>query len=159
MDHLFSTSLAFRQYLVNQLEKMDDELLSVIPEGYNNNIRWNLAHIVVTPALLTYRLTGIDIPHLSADFIDSAKKGSKPDDFSLNEDFSTKHLCELLLEMPKQCQRDLEELSQAEFQTYETSVGYVIENVESAIAFSNIHDGIHIGRIQSMSKLLVEMNV
>ena len=113
----------------------------------------------MTQPLLTYKLAGIEIPHLSNEFIDSAKKGSNPEDFSLNEDFSAKHLRELLLEMPKQCQRDLEELSQAEFTPFETSIGYVIENMEGAMAFSNIHDGIHIGRIQTMRKLLVEMNV
>lgn len=159
MEPLFNTSLAFRQFLISQVEKMDDDLLDTIPEGFNNNIRWNLAHILVTQPLLTYQLAGIEIPHLSIEFIESAKKGSNPEDFSLNEDFSTKHLCELMIEMIKQTQRDVEELSKAEFKPYETSIGFVIKDLESAMAFSNIHDGIHIGRLQTMRKQLVEMNV
>ena len=115
--------------------------------------------MIVTQPLLTYRLAGMEIPHLSLEFIDSAKKGSNPEDFSLNEDYSTKHLCELLLEVIKQSQRDAEELSQAEFKPYETSIGFIIKNFEDAMAFSNIHDGIHIGRIITMRNQLVEMNV
>lgn len=159
MESLFQTALAFRQHLVTQIEKMDEDLFNVIPEGHNNNIRWHLAHLVVTQPLLTYKLAGMEIPHLSSEFIDSARKGSNPEDFSLNEDFSTAHLCELLVEMVKQTQRDLDELSKAEFTPYETSIGFVIKDVESALSFSNIHDGIHMGNIYTMRKLLVEMNV
>jgi hypothetical protein len=154
MDHLFSTALTFRNMLVSGIDKMDDELLDLTPEGYNNNIRWNLAHLVVTPGLLTYRLVGKDIPLLSVEFIDSCKKGSQPDDFSLNEDYSKKHLCELLIETVKQSQRDFEELFKETFKPYETSTGFVIQDLPSALSFSNIHDGMHIGSIRMLKKII-----
>jgi hypothetical protein len=154
MDFLFSTSLAYRQMLVNAIDKMDDEILDIIPDGSKNNIRWHLAHLVVTPGLLTYRLIGRDIPLISIEFINSAKKGTNPDSFSLNEDFGKKHLCELLIETVKQSQRDFEELSKEKFKPYETSTGYVLENLSSAIAFSNIHDGLHIGNIRMMARFI-----
>jgi hypothetical protein len=108
----------------------------------------------VTPGLLTYRLVGKDIPLLSEEFIDSCKKGSQPDDFSLNEDYSKKHLCELLIETVKQSQRDYEELSKETFKPYETSTGFVIQDLASAFAFSNIHDGLHIGTIKMLKKVI-----
>lgn len=154
MDYLFTTSLAFRQLLVGAIEKMDDETLDAIPEGHNNNIRWNIAHIIVTPGLLTYRLAGKEIPLLSEEFIDSCKKGSNPDELSLNEDYSKNHLCELLIETTKQSQRDHEMLSKEPFKSYETSTGYIIEDLNSALAFSNIHDGVHLGRIGIIRKIL-----
>jgi hypothetical protein len=154
MEHLFSTALTFRNMLVNVIDGMDDEMLDTIPEGYNNNIRWNLAHLVVTPGLLTYRLAGEEIPLISNDFIDSCKKGSSPDDFSLNEDFSKSHLCELLIETVKQSQRDFEDLSKEDFKAYETSTGYVIQDLASAISYSNIHDGMHIGVIRMLKKVI-----
>lgn len=154
MDFLFSTVLAYRQMLVNAILQMDDETLDAIPDGFNNNIRWHLAHMVVTPGLLTYRLMGRELPFLSEEFINSAKKGTNPDSFSLNEDFGKKHLCELLIETVKRAQRDCEELSKLPFKPYETSTGYVISNLSAALAFSNIHDGLHIGNIRLLARLI-----
>ena len=154
MGFLFCTALAYRQMLVNSIDKMDDEILDIIPEGFNNNIRWNLAHLVVTPGILTYRLMGREIPFISEEFVNSAKKGSNPDSFSLNEDFGKKHLCELVIETVKRAQRDYDELSKLSFKPYETSTGYVIDNLSSALAFSNIHDGLHIGHIRMLARLI-----
>lgn len=154
MDALFETALTFRQHLLLQLEKIDDDQLDVIPEGFSNSIRWNLAHLVVTPGLLTYRLAGEEVPLISTEFIDSAKKGSCPDDLSLNEDFGFKHLSELLVETVKQGQRDFEDLSQKSFKAYETSTGYVISDLPSALSYSNIHDGMHIGTMKAMLRQL-----
>ena len=101
MEHLFSTALTIRQFLVTKLEKLDNEQLDTIPEGFNNNIRWNIAHLIVTPHLLTYNMVGQKNSLLSDDFINSAKKGSNPDSFSMNEDFGIKHLSETLIEVIK----------------------------------------------------------
>jgi hypothetical protein len=154
MDHLFAPNLAFRQNLVQKLEALDPELIDIVPEGYNNNIRWHVAHLVVTPALLTYRLAGVEIPLISQGFIESAKKGSNHDDFSLNEDFGLPHLCELLIETVKQTQRDFEMLQEQGFESYETSNGFILDNLTSALAFSNVHDGIHIGAINAMLRAI-----
>lgn len=154
MEHLFSTALTFRQFLVTKLEKLDNEQLDTIPEGFNNNIRWNIAHLIVTPHLLTYNMVGQKNSLLSDDFINSAKKGSNPDSFSMNEDFGIKHLSETLIEVIKKLQRDYDELLNHDFKSYETSTGYVLKDIPSAIAYSNIHDGIHIGTINAIVKVL-----
>ncbi|MBF0197838.1 MAG: DinB family protein [Planctomycetes bacterium] len=154
MDSLFQVTLTFRNSLISLVEPLSDEQWDEIPQGFNNNIRWNLTHLIVTPALLIYKLAGENSPLLSADFIDSARKGSNPESFSLNEDFGRKHLSELLIETVKQCQRDFADLEKKEFKSYETSTGYIIKDVTSALAYSNTHDGIHLGTISAIKKLL-----
>jgi hypothetical protein len=154
MDCLFLPTLAFRQVLVQKLQAMDEDLLDHVPEGYNNNIRWHAAHLVVTPSLLTYRLAGVETPLISQGFIDSAKKGSNHDDFSLNEDFGINHICELLIETIKQTQRDFDMLQEQNFNAYETSTGFIIDNVASAMGYSNVHDGMHFGTIMSMTRAI-----
>jgi hypothetical protein len=153
MEALFSTCLTFREALIKKVEGLDDEALDFIPEGFNNSIRWNLAHLVVTPCLLTYRMTNQEPPLVSGDFIDSARKGTGPNDFSLIEDFGLKHLCELLIEVPKQIQRDYEDLKAEDFKAYETSTGFMMQNIDEAIAYSNIHDGIHLGTVSAIKTL------
>jgi|SaaInlStandDraft_1057018.scaffolds.fasta_scaffold14000_2 hypothetical protein len=153
MEALFSTCLTFREALIKKVGNLDDDALDFIPEGFNNSIRWNLAHLVATPCLLTYRMTGQEPPLISGDFIDSAKKGTNPNDFSLIEDFGIKHLCELLIEVPKQIQRDYPDLKDLEFKPYETSTGFMMKNIDQAIAYSNIHDGIHFGTVSAIKTL------
>jgi len=153
MEALFSTALTFRQALVRKVAGLDDEILDFVPEGFNNSIRWNLAHLIVTPCLLTYKLTGQEPPLISGDFIDSARKGTRPGNFSLIEDFGVKHLCELLIEVTKQIQRDYTDLKHEDFKAYETSTGFMMKTIDDAIAYSNIHDGIHLGTISALKNL------
>jgi hypothetical protein len=153
MEALFSTALTFRQALVKKVAGLDDGTLDFIPEGFNNSIRWNLAHLIVTPCLLTYKLTGQEPPLISGDFINSARKGTKPSNLSLIEDFGLKHLCELIIEVPKQIHRDYSDLKHEEFKAYETSTGFMMQTIDDAIAYSNIHDGIHLGTISAIQKL------
>lgn len=153
MEALFSTALTFREALIRKVEALEDDALDFIPEGFNNSIRWNLSHLVVTPCLLTYGLTDEEPPLISSDFIKSARKGSCPNDFSLIEDYGIKHICELLVEVPKRIQRDYEDLKNKEFKAYETSTGFMMQNLDEAIAYSNIHDGIHFGVVTAIIKL------
>jgi hypothetical protein len=154
MEHLFATSLAFRNQLVSIVDKLDDEQLDFIPENFTNNIRWNIAHLIVTPCLLTYHKVGSKSPLLSDEFINSVKKGTNPDDLSVNEDFGKIHLLETLVESMKQLQRDMPDLEKHNFESYETSTGFVLTNLESALSYSNIHDGVHTGVISSMIKVI-----
>lgn len=154
MEHLFQTALTFRGALVKLVENLDDEMLDSVPQNFNNNIRWNLAHLIVTPALLTYQLVGTNSPLIGPEFISSAKKGTNHENFNLGEEYGIKHLSEILIETIKQLQRDYEDLSHRDFKAYETSTGFVIKDLQSAIAYSNIHDGIHLGVISSIKKVL-----
>jgi len=154
MDFLFQTALSYRMQLVNLVEDLEDELLDEVPKGFRNNIRWNLAHLVVTPHLLTYGLLQQANPLLSPEFARSAAKGTNHENFSLNEDYGKKHLLEFIVEIVKQLQRDFKDLSKHKFKPYETSTGLVLKDLVTAISYSNIHDGIHIGTVSSMLKVL-----
>ena len=41
-----------------------------------------------------------------------------------------------------------------EYQQYITSQGFSLNNIEEAIQFSNFHEGIHLGIIMSLKKVL-----
>ena len=60
MEKLFDILLKNRKILHDYLHKTSQEDLFKIPEGFNNNIWWNIAHVVVTPQLLLYGLSGRD---------------------------------------------------------------------------------------------------
>ena len=38
---------------------------------------------------------------------------------------------------------------------YETSTGFVLDSIETAIAFNNLHEGIHLGVIMALTKVSI----
>jgi hypothetical protein len=47
------------------------------PEGYSNNLIWNIAHIIVVQQMLVYKLSGLPMM-ISDEMVEKYKKGTKP---------------------------------------------------------------------------------
>ncbi|MBL8994646.1 MAG: DinB family protein [Spirochaetia bacterium] len=151
---ILKASLAFRKVLVKKLEDVPETAWDLVPEGQNNNIRWQCAHLSVTPGLLTYVRLGKEIPILSPAFVASAKKGTNPSSFDAKEDFSKARLLDLLVRIIDRLGADAAELAKIPFSPYETSTGLVLESLTGAFAYSSVHDGLHIGTIHAMLRQL-----
>lgn len=147
---LLDATLAFRTGLIKKLESVPEEKWDLIPQGHQNNIRWQCAHLCVTPGLLTYVRLGRTIPILSPVLIASARKGTNPASFDKSEDYSKKNLLGLMKEVILRLQQDAPELSTLPFEAFETSTGLVLKDLSGAFTYSSVHDGIHIGTVSAM---------
>jgi hypothetical protein len=47
--------------------------LNTIPEGYSNNLIWNIAHIIVVQQMLVYKLSGLPMM-ISDEMVDKYKR-------------------------------------------------------------------------------------
>lgn len=88
MEKYFDIISKTRQVFLNLLEGLSIEQLNKVPAGFNNNIVWNFAHLVVTPQILCYKLSGLPFT-LDEDFINKYRKGTKPQEFVTAEAFET----------------------------------------------------------------------
>jgi hypothetical protein len=52
--------------------------LNSIPQGHNNNLIWNIAHIIVVQQMLVYKLSGLPMK-ISDTLVEKYKKGTKPE--------------------------------------------------------------------------------
>ncbi|MFD2371033.1 DinB family protein [Brevibacillus sp. GCM10020057] len=68
-----------RSLTLGALNNASEEIADVIPAGFNNNIRWNLGHILVTQDSFMY---GPSCPHLPESYPALFKPGSKPADWT-----------------------------------------------------------------------------
>ena len=59
MNHQFVNLSKGRTLMLKIIDGLSIEQLNAIPEGFKNNIAWNIAHLVVTQQLLCYRLSGV----------------------------------------------------------------------------------------------------
>ena len=140
-----------RELVLKELEGLTLEQIHTIPTGFKNNIAWNVAHLVVTQQLLHYKLSGLNC--LCPDeLIETHKKGTLPTKNFTEEEFS--EVKDLLLGLPNTLEEDFNAGIFKEYNEYPTSTGFVLNSIDSAIAFNNFHEGIHYGIIRSIKKFI-----
>lgn len=151
MDTQFEVLKKSRELVLNLIDGLTIEQLHKIPEGFNNNIAWNVAHLVVTQQLLHYKLSGLQCL-VSDELIDNYRKGTKPSETLTEEELE--EVKELLLGLPDTLKEDFEAGIFTDYTSYKTSTGFVLDSFKTALAFNNMHEGMHLGVIMAMRKLV-----
>ena len=151
MEHQFGNLRKGRALMLKVIDGLTMEQLNIIPEGFKNNIAWNIAHLVVTPQLLCYRLSGVDCL-ISEEMIEAYKKGAAPTKDMTAEEFEA--IKELFISLPVKMEEDYNVGLFKEYNLYETSVGVTLASIEDALSFNLFHEGIHLGILLGMKKLV-----
>lgn len=152
MEFSLGITLTHRKNLVTIIDTLSVEQLNTIPKGFNNNIFWNIAHLVVTQQLLVYKLSGNDL--LIEDvWVDKYRKGTKPEHDITKED--VEQLKSLLVSTIEQTIVDYKAGKFANYTSYTvTTITQTLDKVEQAIEFNNYHEGLHYGYVLAMRKLI-----
>jgi hypothetical protein len=151
MNHLFTVTQTSRNMISKILENHTLEQLNKIPEGFNNNLIWNIAHIVVTQQLLVYKLSGLPMM-VSDEMVEKYKKGTKPEQEVTQSEVDEIKL--LLFSTIEKTKEDFEIGIFKNYQEYPTSTGFVLTSAEGAMNFNNFHEGLHLGIIMSLRKMV-----
>ena len=149
MEKTFDIIAKNRTILLEVLTATPREQLLKIPKGFNNNIWWNIAHVVVTEQLLAYKLSGLPM-NIEDALVDKFKKGTTPDGTATEEEI--KKIETLLISLPKQTETDYKNGHFKAFNEYTTSLNVTLSNVEDALAFNAYHEGIHLGSILALKR-------
>lgn len=140
-----------RELMLKAVQGLTHQQLHAIPKGFKNNIAWNVAHVVVTQQLLHYNLSGLNCL-VSEELIENYRKGTSP-----SRDFTTEEFEEiksLLIALPSTLEEDYNAGIFSSYTEYESSTGYVMDSIDSAINFNNFHEGLHLGIVMSIKKLV-----
>lgn len=151
MESSFKTLANNRNILLSFLERYSLQQLNIIPADFNNNIIWNIGHIIVVQQRLVYALSNLPM-YISDDLLNKYKSGTKP--VSPVTQKELEELKSLLISLIDNTKKDLAE---EKFQTYNeitTSTGFNLASVEDAIAFNNFHEGLHLGYILCIKKFI-----
>ena len=155
MDWAFDITIKTRKFLNSFIENLPLSELNKVPDGFNNNIIWNIAHVIVTQQLLVYNLSGLPTI-VSKEMIDSYRKGTRPlRDLNQAEVDAISNLLFSTIEKTK------DDYDSKLFQTYNqytVTTKNTISNVEEAIEFNNFHEGIHLGYILAMKNTIISSN-
>lgn len=151
MDKIFDILLKNRTILHTFLQNTPKEDLFKIPEGFNNNIWWNIAHVVVTPQLLLYKLSGLDFT-IEEELVNKYKKGTFPEGEPSQTEMEK--IKTYLLSTVEQFQQDYERGTFKNFQEYMTTPKVGLNSVEDALQFNVFHEGLHLGSILALKRAL-----
>jgi hypothetical protein len=151
MHQTFDITRTSRKIISQLLQDFTLAQLNAIPEGFNNNIIWNIGHIVVVQQMLVYKLSGLPML-ISDEMVQKYQKGSKPEHQVTQEEAA--EIQSLLFETINQTKADFNSKKFHSFQEYATSTGFIIKNVEDALSFNYFHEAIHLGVILSIRKFV-----
>ncbi len=147
----FNITRFSREVLGRFFENNTLEQLNKIPDGFKNNLIWNIGHMVVSQQILVYKGCGLT-PLISESLVAKYMRGSKPEgNVTQAEADEIKSLMFSLVDKTE------EDYNNGVFTTYNarmSEMGFSLQTVEDAIAFNNHHEGIHLGIMLQLKKFI-----
>ena len=151
MNYEYDVLHQSRKNVLMVVEQLTTEQFNKIPDGFNNNIIWNIGHLLVTQQLLVHKL-GNGPMYVSKEEVDQFRKGSKPEKiYSTTEIQDIKNRLMSIIELSK---NDYDQGNFGAYHEYTTSYGMTMKSVEEAITFNNTHEGLHLGCVLTMRRLV-----
>jgi len=151
MHQIFDITRSSRKVLSQFLDNHTLEQLNKVPQGFNNNLIWNIAHIIVVQQMIVYKASGLPMI-VSEEMVNSYKKGTKPLGDVTQEE--VEQIRSLLFETINQTKADCNSRIFKSYQEFTTGSGFTIRNAEDALAYNNYHEAMHVGMMMSIRKFI-----
>ena len=148
---VFDTLRTTRQTVAALVDALPEAARTRVPTGFNNHVLWNAGHLVATEQGLTYGLSGLPVD-LPEGFVEAFRKGSAPRDW--DRAWTWADVRPLLLSAPDRTEADYRAGRFQDYRQYRTTPGVVLRSVDDAIRFNLYHEGLHLGAILALRKLV-----
>lgn len=151
METSFNINQTSRMVLLNFLENHSLEQLNAIPEGFSNNLIWNIGHSIVVQQMLVYKLSDLSMM-ISDEMADKYKRGTKPE-----HSVSQSEVDEMKVLLFSTLEKTKKDFSEKLFQNYNefTSLsGFTMKSATDAIEFNNYHEALHLGIMMQIRKFI-----
>lgn len=140
-----------RTSLLASINTLTADELNFIPDGFNNNIIWNLGHLIAAQQGICYQRAGL--PMLITDELHAAyKPGSKPAAPASTQEIDA--IKQLLLSTLNQLALDIQAGIFDNYTPWVNRFGFEINNINDALAYLPYHDGLHSDRISVFKKMI-----
>lgn len=139
-----------RSFLLTGIGDLTIDELNKIPPGFNNNIIWNLGHLVASQQGLCYLRAGVT-PTTDESFIAAYKSGSKPERFVDTRELEI--IKDLLFSSLDQFELDYANHAFSRYVAWTSRYATLISDIDDALNFLPFHEGLHMGVIMSLKRL------
>ena len=153
MDTSIEVITQTRKKFLELMEGLSLEQLNEIPTGFNNNIIWNLGHVIASLQVICYKLA--ELPYrIDSKYIPKYQKGTKPESFIDEEEFDV--LKRLAVSTIEDLVRDFKNGLFKKHITYETQFGVPLSYVEDSIIYMAMHEGLHLGYAMALKRVITK---
>ncbi|ALS22965.1 DinB family protein [Paenibacillus naphthalenovorans] len=147
MEHIvFNQIELHRSRTLELVTGLSESQADIIPEGFNNNIRWHLGHILTTQERFAYRLIGEPLG-LPEELMNMFLNGTKPADWQTAPP-ELPSLIKLLQEQPGQIRQRL----QGRLEQQITVPFKDFKRHDEALLFGTCHEAMHAGYIMALKR-------
>jgi hypothetical protein len=153
MDKRFESIKATRQFLLKLVENLSTDQLNEVPAGFNNNIIWNLAHIVAAQQGVCYKRAGLATA-VPEDFFQEFKPDTKPGRKIDSDEVSM--IKEMLISTIDTLINDYKAGHFATYPAWTTRYGVELTGIDDALTFLPFHEGLHFGYVMALKRVVAK---
>jgi len=141
-----------RTLFIGMIEDLSLEQLNEVPEGFNNNIIWNMGHILVSTLGLCYIRSQVK-PALTLPFPGRFGKGTRPEVNATLEEVA--EIKKLLVTSLDQIEADIQAGVFTKWQTCSTDTYQIpMDSVENTLVCCLAHENLHLGIARAQKAVL-----
>lgn len=144
-----------RKSVLECIKDLTLEQLNYIPDGFNNNIAWNLGHMVAAQQGVCYKRSGNTPMHITDAFFMDYKPESKPERFITQGEIDD--IKALMFSTIDQLEADHQNNIFGPHAPWTTRYGVQINNLDEAINFLPFHEGLHFGYIMALKRVVTAL--
>jgi|SRR5579875_1582592 len=145
-EAIFRPLSSARERTLQLIESISEEYWDEIPSGFRNNIRWNVGHILTVHEFFAF---GPGSKHLPESYPTFFNKDTKPADW-VSTPPSKAELLGYLKEQPSRVENAL----QGKLANPLRNSFLGMETVGELLVFSSFHEGMHVGVINALAKVV-----
>ncbi len=151
MDAIIKVWKTSRKLYLDFFDKYSLEQLNSVPDKFNNNLIWNIGHIIAAQQSLVYRTSNLPM-NITDEYFDKYKPGTKPAGAVSQSEVN--EIKSLLTSMIDQTEADLASGKFVSFTERTTITGFHLGSLQDAIVFNNYHEGLHLGYMKSIVRFV-----
>jgi hypothetical protein len=140
-----------RTYVIDHVKELSLEKLNLTPHGFNNNIFWNIGHLVAAQMSICYIKGGLK-PSIPQNVYAAYMPGTKPERFFDNNEED--EIKQLLITSLDTLESDYLDNYFSHFSSWTNRYGTSLSNIDEALTYLQFHEGLHLGVIMSQRKLV-----
>ena len=140
-----------RNFILDYIKEINTEQLNKIPAGFNNNIIWNLGHMVAAQQGVCYLRAGLKT-WVEEGFFNAYKPGSKPIEYI--SELQIENIKALLFSSLDVLKSDYLKGVWVKYPAWSTRYGVELKSFEEALEFLNFHEGLHVGYIMALKRAI-----